>query len=385
MIIERSMQQDWLSNAYLVGDEENGKAVVIDSGGPSGPLLEAADKHGLDVELLLLTHHHGDHVAENSVWKEQRGVEILAHPIEAELIDGVDRTIEPGDTIEVGGLTIESVLTPGSHRGDAQLRRERHGRVHGRHALQGLGRRRAGARLDELRGPAPLDHGRADEAAARDARPSRAHRPDDDRRRVGVERVRAALARARRGGDRELLGRGRAGDARALGARTTTAATRPGCAGRTGATTSCPAAASSAARRARAPDRPRRALPAREHVASGRAGRGPRGPQEPARGCAEPLRRAGWRSSRELPEERPPLSVVLGRRRGRARSWRTPTGSRPSSWCSAGRGRRPPTSSRCTRCSIRSGSRPTSSSCSTRPGATPAGRRSARSPRWAGA
>ena len=37
MIIERSMQDDWLSNAYLVGDEENGKAVVIDSGGPSGP------------------------------------------------------------------------------------------------------------------------------------------------------------------------------------------------------------------------------------------------------------------------------------------------------------------------------------------------------------
>ena len=48
MIIERSMQQDWLSNAYLVGDEENGKAVVIDSGGPAQPLLEAADRHGLD-------------------------------------------------------------------------------------------------------------------------------------------------------------------------------------------------------------------------------------------------------------------------------------------------------------------------------------------------
>ena len=75
MIIERSMQDDWLSNAYLVGDEENGKAVVIDSGGPSGPLLEAADEHGLDVELLLLTHHHGDHVAENGGWKAERGVE----------------------------------------------------------------------------------------------------------------------------------------------------------------------------------------------------------------------------------------------------------------------------------------------------------------------
>jgi glyoxylase-like metal-dependent hydrolase (beta-lactamase superfamily II) len=117
MIIERSMQQDWLSNAYLVGDEESGKAVVIDSGGPAEPLLEAAERHGLDVELLLLTHHHGDHVAENAVWKERHGVEILAHPIEAELIDGVDRTIEPGDTVEVGGLRIESVHTPGHTAG----------------------------------------------------------------------------------------------------------------------------------------------------------------------------------------------------------------------------------------------------------------------------
>jgi glyoxylase-like metal-dependent hydrolase (beta-lactamase superfamily II) len=117
MIIERSMQDDWLSNAYLVADEDNGKAVVIDSGGPSGPLLEAVDRHGLDVELLLLTHHHWDHVAENGVWKERHGVEIVAHPIEAELIDQVDRTIEPGETLEVGGLKIDSVLTPGHTAG----------------------------------------------------------------------------------------------------------------------------------------------------------------------------------------------------------------------------------------------------------------------------
>src|SRR5215210_1321884 len=117
MIIERSMQADWLSNAYLVADEDNGRAVVIDSGGPSGPLLEAAESHGLDVELLLLTHHHGDHVAENSVWKERHGVEILAHPIEAEQLGDVDRTIEPGETIEVGGLRIESLHTPGHTAG----------------------------------------------------------------------------------------------------------------------------------------------------------------------------------------------------------------------------------------------------------------------------
>ena len=113
MIIERSMHPDWLSNTYLVADEEGGSAVVIDAGGPSGPLLEAAERLDLDVQLLLLTHHHIDHVAEAAAWRERHGVETLAHPIEADLLEGVDRTTEPGETIEVGGLRIGSLHTPG--------------------------------------------------------------------------------------------------------------------------------------------------------------------------------------------------------------------------------------------------------------------------------
>jgi hydroxyacylglutathione hydrolase len=117
MILERSMQSNWLSNAYLLGDEQDGTGVVIDSGGPSEPLLEAAERHGLEVGLLLLTHHHHDHVAENHVWREHHGVEILAHPLEAEHLLDVDRTIEPGEKIEAGGLVIEPLHTPGHTAG----------------------------------------------------------------------------------------------------------------------------------------------------------------------------------------------------------------------------------------------------------------------------
>jgi glyoxylase-like metal-dependent hydrolase (beta-lactamase superfamily II) len=113
MLIERSMQDDWLSNAYLVADENSGDAVVIDSGGPAEPLLAVVESKGLQVSTLLLTHHHQDHVAENHVWKERFGVEILAHPLEAERLMDVDRTIEPGERLDLGTLSIESLHTPG--------------------------------------------------------------------------------------------------------------------------------------------------------------------------------------------------------------------------------------------------------------------------------
>ena len=116
------MHPGWLSNAYLVADAEGGHGVVIDSGGPSGPLLETIERLDLTVPYLLLTHHHGDHVAENHVYKERLGVEILAHPFEAENLLDVDRAIEPGEVLEVGDLRIDGLHTPGHTAGMLSFR-----------------------------------------------------------------------------------------------------------------------------------------------------------------------------------------------------------------------------------------------------------------------
>ena len=117
MIIERSMHPDWLSNAYLVGDEPGGHGVIIDAGGPSEALLAAVERHRLTVTHLLLTHHHYDHVAETAVYKERFGAEILAHPREAEHLMEVDRAIEPGEVLETGSLRIDGLHTPGHTAG----------------------------------------------------------------------------------------------------------------------------------------------------------------------------------------------------------------------------------------------------------------------------
>ena len=116
------MHPEWLSNAYLVADEQGGHGVIVDSGADPQPLLDAVERYELTVPYLLLTHHHHDHVAENSVYKERLGVEILAHPLEAEHLMDVDRAIEPGELLEVGGLRIDGLLTPGHTAGMLNFR-----------------------------------------------------------------------------------------------------------------------------------------------------------------------------------------------------------------------------------------------------------------------
>jgi glyoxylase-like metal-dependent hydrolase (beta-lactamase superfamily II) len=117
VIVERSMHPEWLSNSYLVADEPGGRAVIVDSGGPSEPLIEAIERHEVTPEQLLLTHHHADHVAENHVYKERYGVQIRAHPLEAERLLDVDLAIDPGEALAVGGLRIDALHTPGHTEG----------------------------------------------------------------------------------------------------------------------------------------------------------------------------------------------------------------------------------------------------------------------------
>jgi hydroxyacylglutathione hydrolase len=49
-------------------------------------------------------------------------VEILAHPLEAETLLDVDRSIEPGEVLEAGGLRIDGLHTPGHTAGMLSFR-----------------------------------------------------------------------------------------------------------------------------------------------------------------------------------------------------------------------------------------------------------------------
>lgn len=116
MIIVKSMSEGWLSNSYLVADRVGGRAVLVDSGGPPEPVLEAVEDHRLTVTHLLLTHHHEDHVVHNELFVERFGCAIWGHPSERPFTH-IDRELIDGATITSGDLRIRALHTPGHTRG----------------------------------------------------------------------------------------------------------------------------------------------------------------------------------------------------------------------------------------------------------------------------
>jgi glyoxylase-like metal-dependent hydrolase (beta-lactamase superfamily II) len=91
VLVERSIHPHYLSNAYLVADEEGGVALYVDSGAPLEPLLAAAKRWQVEPQLVLRTHSHADHVEH-----------------EAEL----GLPVETG-AAAIGGLSVEALPTPG--------------------------------------------------------------------------------------------------------------------------------------------------------------------------------------------------------------------------------------------------------------------------------
>jgi hydroxyacylglutathione hydrolase len=119
LIVERTENPQWLSNAYLVADEAGGKGVLIDGNDDLGPLLERAEQDGIEITHILITHPHADHIAGLAAARERLGgVPVVAHAEAlAEIEDEVSETIADGETLSTGNLEIEAISTPGHASG----------------------------------------------------------------------------------------------------------------------------------------------------------------------------------------------------------------------------------------------------------------------------
>jgi len=116
MIVERSMNDDYLSNTYLVAAAPGGEAFFVDAGGPLEPLIDKVAELDLTPTHVLLTHHHGDHVKDlGQLLDRWPDLVVLAHP--EERVPGTTGDLNPEQEVEVGGVTVKALHTPGHTAG----------------------------------------------------------------------------------------------------------------------------------------------------------------------------------------------------------------------------------------------------------------------------
>ena len=121
-------------NTYVLRADGSDRAIVIDPGDNGEQLLDAIEKLGATVEAILITHTDVDHVGAVAPLAKATGAPVYCPRLEVDRladimghvpIEGIgpyegyeaDETVEGGETLELAGLRIEVVATPGHTEG----------------------------------------------------------------------------------------------------------------------------------------------------------------------------------------------------------------------------------------------------------------------------
>ena len=121
-------------NCHIARLDGGAQAIVVDPGDEAPRLLETIDALGVEVAAILLTHTHFDHVGAVAPLARATGAEVwcpeLEVPVLADIMRYVpwegfapyesydaDHTVAGGETLELAGMEIEVLFTPGHSPG----------------------------------------------------------------------------------------------------------------------------------------------------------------------------------------------------------------------------------------------------------------------------
>jgi hydroxyacylglutathione hydrolase len=99
--------------AWLLRDTATGAVAIVDPADPA-PIIAAIEQQaGGRLDLILLTHHHGDHVAGTDAVRARFGAPVVGAAADARRLPRLDRAVQEGDTVALGESSATVIDTPG--------------------------------------------------------------------------------------------------------------------------------------------------------------------------------------------------------------------------------------------------------------------------------
>jgi hydroxyacylglutathione hydrolase len=113
VLFKQFLDDDLGCACYLVGDEQEGVAVVVDPPYHVEPVLAEAERRDVRLVGVLETHTHADHVSGHGRLALEHGVPIRVHRDATATF--AHEPLEDGTEVEVGEVVLRTIHTPG-HR-----------------------------------------------------------------------------------------------------------------------------------------------------------------------------------------------------------------------------------------------------------------------------
>ncbi|MEE8385773.1 MAG: MBL fold metallo-hydrolase [Dehalococcoidia bacterium] len=126
-------------NCWIIGSQQTHEGIVIDPGDQAADILRLAGEMGLDIKVIANTHAHIDHILGVRGVQEATGAKFLLHSQELENARGSvqaaaqlvgqsveappepDALLDEGDEVEVAGVKLKVIHTPGHTPGSVSF------------------------------------------------------------------------------------------------------------------------------------------------------------------------------------------------------------------------------------------------------------------------
>ncbi len=123
-----------VENCFVIRAEGSGRGLIVDPGEEAERILGAVEELGIEIEAILVTHTHFDHIGAVAPVAKATGAPVYCPEIEVAVLADImayvpwpefgpfesyeaDETVAGGERLELAGLEIDVLFTPGHSPG----------------------------------------------------------------------------------------------------------------------------------------------------------------------------------------------------------------------------------------------------------------------------